>query len=157
MDYKKLQNAIGNPNEWVYVKMDTLGGQCACGKQPIIYRYHIKHISGKLAVVGSECIQYFDGTKEHEKLVDADKKNKATYKWMQKTKKECKIFLLNIYTEIQHKINLKIKNGWSLSDKDLLINENNAILAAKDFLSGKSIDKEKLKFIETFCKNKNLK
>lgn len=77
MDYKKLKAAIGDPSKWGYSSMDTLGGQCACGKKNIVYRYHIVNSkNGATAIVGSECIRYFEGTQTYDILRLADKQNR---------------------------------------------------------------------------------
>lgn len=88
MNYEKLKAVIGDPKDWVYVSMDSQGGQCACGKKNIVYRYHIKHKkTNDLAIIGSECIKYFENLTLYGELVAADKKNRELRE-MEKIAKE---------------------------------------------------------------------
>ena len=88
MNYAKLESAIGNPSDWVYTSMDSNGGQCACGKKGIVYRYHIKNKNtGSLAIVGSECIKYFESVPLYAQLKLADRDNRKL-RDMEKVAKE---------------------------------------------------------------------
>ena len=88
MNYEKLKAVIGDPKDWVYVSMDSQGGQCACEKKNIVYRYHIKNINtDEFAIVGSECIKYFENLPLYGELVAADKKNREL-RDMEKVAKE---------------------------------------------------------------------
>lgn len=57
---------------------DALGGECACGKKGIIYRFFVKNQAGKVFVVGSECINHFTQSVQNEiKSHDKQLRNKA--------------------------------------------------------------------------------
>ena len=65
---------------------DALGGECACGKKGIVYRFFVKNPDGEIFVVGSECINHFIPTvqndiRTHEKQlkakVQAEKRKQA--------------------------------------------------------------------------------
>lgn len=67
-------------------KCDALGGECACGKKGIVYRFFVKNPDGEIFVVGSECINHFipavqDDIRTHEKQlkskVQAEKRKQA--------------------------------------------------------------------------------
>ena len=65
---------------------DALGGECACGKKGIVYRFFVKNPDGEEFVVGSECINHFvhsvqEDIRNHEKQlkskVQAEKRKQA--------------------------------------------------------------------------------
>ena len=65
---------------------DALGGECACGKKGIVYRFFVRNPDGEVFVVGSECINHFVQTvqndiRNHEKqlksAVQAERKKQA--------------------------------------------------------------------------------
>jgi hypothetical protein len=63
-------------------KCDALGGECACGKKGIIYRFFVRNPDGEIFVVGSECINHFvpavqNDIRSHEKQLKAAVKKKA--------------------------------------------------------------------------------
>lgn len=137
MNYEKLKIAIGDPGDWVYTSMDSNGGQCACGKKNIVYRYHIKNKNtNEFAIVGSECIQYFENTDSYAQLVLADKHNRKLRE-MEKIAKE----VLGLIPVME-----KFKN-WS----NYLKNDDAKIVCEK-FLETRVIE-HKTKFLPDWLKS----
>lgn len=137
MNYEKLKSAIGDPGDWVYVSMDAHGGQCACGQKNIVYRYHITHKrTSELAIVGSECIKYFEKLPLYSELVAADKKNREL-RDMEKVVKE----VLELIPVME-----KFKN-WSNYLKN-----NDAKIACQQFLETRVIE-HKTKFLPDWLKS----
>jgi len=137
MNYQKLESAIGNPRDWVYTSMDSNGGQCACGKKGIVYRYHIKNKNtNEFAIVGSECIQYFENTDSYAQLVLADKHNRKLRE-MEKVAKEV-LDLLPVMEKY---------NNWSN-----FLKNSDAKIACDKFLE-KRIIEHKTKFLPDWLKS----
>lgn len=63
-------------------KCDMAGGECACGKRNIVYRFFVQNPDGEIFVVGSECINHFlkstqNEIRVHEKQLKAAARKKA--------------------------------------------------------------------------------
>lgn len=95
MNHKdRLIQKLGEPSNWIYFKSDSLGGECACGKKNIVYRNHLRNRdTSETVIVGSECINYFEGNQDYTQLVNADKQNKKDYKFRQSNIKMCQAYI----------------------------------------------------------------